>query len=120
MPIISILFWVLGTINDKYRNCTKNDRYASDDEFHPFGPMMDTIRGRARKGPLPLKAGIVNVLPKLIVCKLLEPALCLPEKVHLICHEDNETRLLTEQAMHNIDLVLSDSPVRKGLSINVC
>ena len=93
-------------------------RYA-DDIFSLGREMMDTIRGRARKGPLPLKAGIVNVLPKLIACKLLEPALHLPERVHLACHEDNETRLLAELAMHNLDLVLSDSPVRKGLSIKV-
>jgi len=93
-------------------------RYA-DDIFSLGREMMDTVQGRARKGPLPLKVGIVNVLPKLIACKLLEPALRLPEKVHLICHEDKETRLLAELAIHNLDLVLSDSPVRKGLSIKV-
>lgn len=93
-------------------------RYA-DDIFSLGREMMDTVRGRARKGSLPLKAGIVNVLPKLIACKLLEPALRLPMRVHLICHEDKETRLLAELAMHNLDLVLSDSPIRKGLSIKV-
>jgi len=93
-------------------------RYA-DDIFSLGREMMDTIRGRSRKGPLSLKAGIVNVLPKLIACKLLQPALHLPERVHLVCHEDNETGLLAELAMHNLDLVLSDSPVRKGLSIKV-
>ncbi|MCP4576574.1 MAG: transcriptional activator NhaR [Deltaproteobacteria bacterium] len=93
-------------------------RYAND-IFSLGREMMDTVRGRASMGPLPLKAGIVNALPKLIACKLLEPALSLPERVHLICHEDKEERLLAELAMHNLDLVLSDSPVRKGLSIKV-
>jgi len=93
-------------------------RYA-DDIFSIGREMMDTVRGRSRMGPLPLKAGIVNVLPKLIAFKLLEPALSLPAKVHLICHEDKEERLLAELAMHKLDLVLSDSPVRKGLSIKV-
>ncbi len=93
-------------------------RYA-DDIFSLGREMMDTIRGRLRKGPQPLKAGIVNVLPKLIVRKLLEPALSLSERVHLICQEDKETALLAELAVHNLDLVLSDSPVRKGLSIKV-
>ena len=93
-------------------------RYAND-IFSLGREMMDTVRGRTSMGPLPLKAGIVNVLPKLIACKLLEPALSLPERVHLICHEDKEERLLAELAMHNLDLVLSDSPVRKGLSIKV-
>jgi len=81
--------------------------------------MMDTVRGHPIIGPLSLKAGIVNVLPKLIARKLLEPALSLPERVHLVCHEDKEERLLAELAIHGLDVVLSDSPVRKGLSIKV-
>jgi len=91
-------------------------RYAN--EIFSLGrEMMDTVRGRTTTTPLPLKAGIVNVLPKLIACKLLEPALRLPERVHLICHEDKEERLLAELAIHDLDLILSDSPVRKGLGI---
>lgn len=93
-------------------------RYAN--EIFSLGrEMMDTVRGRPVVGPLSLKVGIVNVLPKLIALKLLEPALSLPEQVHLVCHEDKEERLLAELAMHNLDVVLSDSPVRKGLSIKV-
>ncbi|MBW1896323.1 MAG: LysR family transcriptional regulator, partial [Deltaproteobacteria bacterium] len=59
----------------------------------------------------------VDVLPKLIARKILEPALSLSESVHLVCHEDKEERLLAELAIHNLDLVLSDSPIRKGLNI---
>ena len=93
-------------------------RYAN--EIFSLGrEMMDTVRGRPTVGPLTLKAGIVNVLPKLIARKLLEPALSLSEKIHLVCHEDKEDRLLAELAMHNLDVVLTDSPVRKGLSIKV-
>jgi len=93
-------------------------RYAN--EIFSLGrEMMDTVQGRATTSPLPFKAGIVNVLPKLIACKLLEPALHLPESVLLICHEDKEERLLAELAIHGLDLILSDSPARKGLSIKV-
>ena len=93
-------------------------RYA--DEIFSLGrEMMDAVRGRATATPLRLRTGIVDILPKLISCKLLEPALNLPEKVHLICQEDKEERLLAQLAMHDLDLVLSDSPVRKGLSIKV-
>ncbi|MCF8146072.1 MAG: transcriptional activator NhaR [Deltaproteobacteria bacterium] len=93
-------------------------RYAN--EIFSLGrEMMDTVRGRATMSPLPLRAGVVNVLPKLIACKLLEPALSLPERVHMICHQDKEERLLSELAMHNLDLILSDSPVRKHVNIKV-
>jgi LysR family transcriptional activator of nhaA len=93
-------------------------RYAN--EIFSLGrEMMDTVQGRPTMGPLSLKVGIVDVLPKLIARKLLEPAFSLPERVHLVCHEDKEKRLLAELATHNLDVVLSDSPVRKGLSIKV-
>jgi LysR family transcriptional activator of nhaA len=45
-------------------------RYA-DDIFSLGREMMDTIRGRVKKGASSaLKAGIVNVLPKLIVLQV--------------------------------------------------
>ncbi|MDP2002585.1 MAG: transcriptional activator NhaR [Desulfurivibrionaceae bacterium] len=91
-------------------------RYA--DEIFSLGrEMMDTIRGRPAAGPLSLKAGVVDVLPKLIVRRLLEPALQLPERVKLVCLEDKEDALLAELAMHSLDVVLSDAPLRAGLSV---
>jgi LysR family transcriptional activator of nhaA len=91
-------------------------RYA--DEIFSLGQeMMDTIRGRPVAGPLSLKAGVVDVLPKLIVRRLLEPALQLPERVKLVCLEDKEDALLAELAMHSLDVVLSDAPLRAGLSV---
>lgn len=91
-------------------------RYANE-IFFLGREMMETVRGRPVAGPLSLRVGIVDVLPKLIARKILEPALSLSESVHLICHEDREERLLAELAIHNLDLVLSDSPIRKGLNI---
>ena len=38
-------------------------------------------------------------------------------KVRLVCHEGKEKYLLAELALHNLDLVLSDAPIRSGLSI---
>jgi LysR family transcriptional activator of nhaA len=91
-------------------------RYA-DQIFRLGGEMMDTIRGNPATGPLSLRVGIVPVVPKLIVRKILEPVFELPEKVHLLCHEDNEDNLLGELAVHKLDVVLSDAPLRKGLHV---
>jgi len=91
-------------------------RYANE-IFFLGREMMETVRGRPVAGPLSLRVGIVDVLPKLIARKILEPALSLSESVYLVCHEDKEERLLAELAIHNLDLVLSDSPIRKGLNI---
>jgi len=91
-------------------------RYA--DEIFSLGrEMMDTLRGNPVVGPLSLRVGVAHVLPKLIVRKILEPIFNLPERVRLVCYENNEDRLLAELAVHRLDVVLSDSPVRRGLHI---
>ena len=88
------------------------------DKIFPMGrELMDQIHNRPVVGPLSLKVGIVDVVPKLMARKLLEPALCLDRKVRLVCHEGKEKDLLAELALHNLDLVLADGPIRSGLSI---
>ena len=91
-------------------------RYA--DEIFSIGrEMMDTVRGRPVSGPLRLIVGIVDALPKLVVRKLLEPALQLPEQIHLVCREGKENQLLAELSVHSLDIVLTDTPVKPGLSV---
>lgn len=91
-------------------------RYA--DEIFSLGrEMMDSIRGRPVAGPLLLKVGIVDVVPKLVARKLLEPAGKLPKEVRLICHEGKDEQLLAELALHKLDVVLTDTPLRSSLSV---
>ena len=88
------------------------------DKIFPLGrELMDQIHNRPVIGPLSLKVGIVDQIPKLMARKLLEPALSLDKKVRLVCHEGKEEDLLAELALHNLDLVLADAPIRSGLSI---
>lgn len=81
--------------------------------------MLDSVKGLQTVGPLSLKVGIVDVVPKLVAMKLLEPARRLPEHVRLICHEGKDEQLLAELAMHNLDVVLTDTPFRSNLSVKV-
>ncbi len=91
-------------------------RYA--DEIFGLGlELLDTVRGRAVSGPFRFEVGIVDVLPKLMARRFLEPALALPEGLRLVCHEGKEKQLLAELAIHNLDLVLTDTPVKSGLSV---
>ncbi len=88
------------------------------DKIFPMGrELMDQIHNRPVVGPLSLKVGIVDVLPKIMARELLEPALCLDRRVHLVCHEGKEKDLLADLALHNLDLVLADRPIRAGLGI---
>ncbi len=91
-------------------------RYA--DEIFALGrDLVESVQGRSPDQPLRLAVGIVDVLPKLVVQRLLKPALELARPVRLHCHEGSFTRLLGELAQHNLDLVLADSPVPSGSAV---
>lgn len=88
-------------------------RYA--DEIFSLGrEMVDTVKGRATGQPLRLDVGVTEVVPKLIVRRLLQPAMILPQPVRLICHEDSHDRLLANLAVHVLDIVIADAPVPPG------
>lgn len=91
-------------------------RYA--DEIFTLGrEMVDTVKGRSSGQPLRLNVGVVDALPKLVVRRLLEPALALAEPVRLVCHEGPFDRLLADLSMHTLDVVLAETPVPSGSSV---
>lgn len=91
-------------------------RYA--DEIFSLGrEMIESVRGQSVAGPLSLKVGLVDMVPKLVARKLLEPAGKLSERVRLICHEGKDEQLLADLALHKLDMVLTETPLRSSLSI---
>lgn len=90
-------------------------RYA--DEIFTLGKeLRDTIRGRPTGRAARLVVGIADVVPKLVAYRLIEPAFRLPQKVEVTCLEDDSQRLFARLALHELDLVISDSPLPAGLS----
>ena len=84
-------------------------RYA--DEIFSLGrELMDTVKSRPTGHPLRLRVGITEVVPKLVVYALLQPAFDLDEPLRLHCTEDHHERLLASLALHELDVVLSDVP----------
>jgi len=61
--------------------------------------------------------GATDVLPKLIVYRLLEPAFLLREPVHVICREGKPELLLVDLAVHKFNVVLSDTPIPPSVKI---
>lgn len=91
-------------------------RYA--DEIFTLGKeLQDAIHDRPSGKPLQLQVGIVDVVPKLIVKKLLAPALEAVKSVRLTCIEDRLERLIPALAMHELDVVLADSASESTSSI---
>jgi LysR family transcriptional activator of nhaA len=89
----------------------------ADEIFSLGGELLDAVRGRATGRPVRLVVGIADVLPKLIVRQILEPALHLGEPVQLVCREAKPDRLLADLALHELDLVLSDAPVGPNIRV---
>jgi len=84
-------------------------RYA--DEIFTIGrEMVEAMKGRATGRPLRFAVGVADVLPKLVVHRLLEPACRLDEPIELVCHEGKLDSLLADLALFNLDVVLSESP----------
>ena len=85
-------------------------KYAS--EIFSLGrEMLDTLQSRPTGRPIHFAAGIADIVPKIIAHRILEPALRMVESVQMVCREDKPDRLLAELALHELDMVLSDSPV---------
>ena len=85
-------------------------RYA--DEIFLLGrEIFESLRDQPAKRPLKVHIGIAEVIPKLLAKKFLMPVLQLSDDVQLICHENRSDRLLAELSIHNLDVVLTDTPV---------
>lgn len=85
-------------------------RYA--DEIFSIGrELVSTVQSGGSGRPVRFVVGVADVLSKLIAYRLLSPALRLPEPVRILCREDRVDRLLASLAVHDVDLVLSDTPV---------
>jgi LysR family transcriptional activator of nhaA len=67
--------------------------------------------------PQQFRVGVVDVLSKSIAHRILEPALQMPEAVHMICREASLDALLAELTMHRLDLVLADRPIPPTVSM---
>lgn len=89
-------------------------RYA--DEIFSLGrELQDALKGHPTGRALQVVIGIADALPKLIVHRLLEPVLRLPEEVKVTCFDGDPDRLMAQLALHELDLVLSDVPANPKL-----
>lgn len=91
-------------------------RYA-EEIFGLGNDLVDAVQGNKTGKLRRLDVGVVDVLPKLVVRSLLEPALSLAEPMRLVCHEGSFDRLLASLAERTLDIVLADSPVASGSTV---
>jgi len=72
--------------------------------------LLNALNTQTPGRPLRLVVGAADVLPKLILYRLLRPLKEYADGVRIVCREGKPGRLLADLASHNLDLVLSDLP----------
>jgi LysR family transcriptional activator of nhaA len=92
--------------------------YSYAQEIFTLGKeLQDTLSDRPRGRPLRVTIGIADVVPKLVVRHLIEPALRIPMPVRVVCREDKPERLLAELALHELDVILTDAPASTHIKV---
>src|SRR5690606_1818950 len=79
--------------------------------------MVNALEHQPAGRPLRLSVGVLDAIPKMVVRRLLEPALRLEQPVRLICREDKADRLLADLAARRTDVVLSDAPIGTAVQV---
>ena len=87
------------------------------DEIFSLGGELEELVHQLPAGlPQTLRVGVVDVVPKSIAHRILEPALKMPDPVRMICKESSLDTLLAELSVHRLDLVLADRPIPSTVS----
>ena len=72
---------------------------------------------RGQEKPLSFRVGVADSIAKSVAYHLLEPALGLPEQVHMSCQEGKFPELIGQLSVNKLDLVLADEPVSRKIRV---
>jgi LysR family transcriptional activator of nhaA len=93
---------------------------AYADQIFLLGEQLQDVLMESDVGQtMRLTVGLSDSMPKLTASRLLEAALKLPQKVKLICHEDDFESLLGDLSVHKLDVILTDRAVPSGTTLRV-
>ena len=93
---------------------------AYADQIFLLGEQMQEVLADSDIGrTMRLTVGLSDSLPKVIASRVLEAALHLPQRVKLVCYEDDFESLLGDLSVHKLDVVLTDRPVPSGTTLRV-
>jgi LysR family transcriptional activator of nhaA len=85
-------------------------RYA-EDIFSTGQELMNAVKGHGTNGhPARLIVGIVDVVAKPLATEFLKSALKPDQPTRLSCREDKLPFLLADLAVHQLDLIIADTP----------
>jgi LysR family transcriptional activator of nhaA len=91
-------------------------RYA-DDIFRTGRELQQALKGLPTGERVRLVVGVADVIPKRVAALLLESAVEAVPRLALVCRESPLRQLLAELALHELDVVLSDSPASEEIKV---
>jgi len=92
---------------------------AYAEQIFQLGDRMQEALEEVDTGKIRLSVGISDSMPKLIAAHYLQAALPPETPVRLVCTEGEFDVLLAELALHKLDVVLTDRPMRSSASLRV-
>ena len=78
--------------------------------------LLEAVHGRPAATSR-LRIGIVDAVPKAMVRRLLEPLLSSDPAIHLVCSQPTHHKALSQLELHELDVVLSDTPPEAGAAV---
>ena len=91
-------------------------RYA-DDIFHTGRELMQALKGLPTGERPQLTVGVADVIPKGVAERLLRPAVAAVPGLRLVCREGPLPQLVAALALHELDVVLADSPAPEAIKV---
>jgi LysR family transcriptional activator of nhaA len=88
-------------------------------EIFSLGAELEAaVREKTRPGQtIEFRVGVADAVPKSVAYHLVEPALSVKDPVRIVCREWRLDRLLSELAVHTLDLVIADAPLPASVSV---
>jgi len=93
-------------------------KYA-EDIFSAGQELMNTVKGQRDGQPTRLVVGIMDVVAKPLATQFLKSALKVDPSTRLICREDKLPFLLTDLAIHELDLIIADTPAPPNSKVRI-
>ncbi|SAL70264.1 transcriptional activator protein NhaR [Caballeronia choica] len=99
---------------------TDAGRLALDyaDEIFSLGAELESaVKRDQAAAQTQLRVGLADSVPKAVAYRLLEPALNRSDSLRLICHEGKLHALLSQLAVHRLDMIIADAPIPSDVNV---
>jgi len=88
------------------------------EEIFTLGKELEEVLRHSPGGrPLQFRVGVSDAVPKALAYKLIEPALRATEHSRIVCREGKVSGLMAELAIHQLDIVIADSPMPPRIDV---